>query len=44
MYDFEKCIGLRMEEGFSSTAAPTAAAFSWDDVTDYLEHQPEISR
>jgi len=35
---------LRMEEGFSSATAPTGAAFSWDDVSEYLERQPEISR
>ena len=44
MFNFEKSIALRAEEGFASTAAPTGATFSWEDVDDYLEHQPEITR
>ncbi|TSA37385.1 MAG: type IV pili twitching motility protein PilT [Verrucomicrobiaceae bacterium] len=44
MYNFEKSISLRMEEGFMSGIAPTETAFSWDEVSEYLERQPEISR
>jgi twitching motility protein PilT len=44
MFNFEKSVALRMEEGFASSGAPKADAFSWDDVEEYLERQPEVSR
>jgi twitching motility protein PilT len=44
MFNFEKSISLRREEGFQSSSAPLAASFSWSDVEDYIEQQPEISR
>lgn len=44
MFNFEKSISLRRDEGFQSSTAPLAAAFSWSDVEDYIDHQPEIFR
>jgi len=44
MFNFEKSISLRGDEGFQSSAGPRAANFSWDEVEDYLDRQPEITR
>ncbi len=44
MFNFEKSISLRNEEGFQSSTPPLAASFSWGDVDDYIDRQPEISR
>lgn len=44
MFNFEKSISMRRDEGFQSSSAPLAASFSWSDVEDYIEQQPEISR
>ena len=44
MFNFEKSISLRGEEGFRSSAAPAVESFSWGDVDDYIDRQPEISR
>lgn len=44
MYNFEKSVALRLDEGFSAGLAPEAAPFTWDEVQDYLDHQPEVTR
>ena len=44
MYNFEKSVSLRYDEGFSAGLAPEATPFSWDEVQEYLERQPEVSR
>ena len=44
MYNFEKSVSLRSDEGFSAGLAPEATPFSWDEVQEYLERQPEVSR
>ena len=44
MYNFEKSVSLRFDEGFSAGLAPEATPFSWDEVQEYLERQPEVSR
>jgi len=44
MYNFEKSIELRKDEGFTSTTRARGTGFAWEDVTDYLENQPEIAR
>jgi len=44
MFNFEKSISLREAEGFHSSAGPRASNFSWEEVDDYLDAQPEIAR
>jgi len=44
MFNFAKSLSLRVEEGFQSSAPPLADSFSWGDVEDYIERQPEIVR
>jgi len=44
MYNFEKSVSLRFDEGFSAGLTPEATPFSWDEVQEYLERQPEIAR
>jgi len=44
MYNFEKSISLRFDEGLSAGLAPEVAVFSWDETQEYLERQTEISR
>jgi len=44
MYNFEKSIALRADEGFRSSSGPSATGFSWEEVAEYLEVQPEVTR
>lgn len=44
MYNFEKSIALRADDGFRSSSGPRATGFSWEEVTEYLEVQPEVTR
>jgi twitching motility protein PilT len=44
MYNFEKSISIRFDEGYSAGLPPEAAPFSWDEAQEYLERQTEISR
>ena len=44
MFNFEKSISMRSEDGFQSSTPPLASAFSWGDVEDYIDRQPEIDR
>ncbi len=44
MFNFETSLELRGKEGYRSSTAPGPSTFSWDEVGDYLQSQPEISR
>jgi twitching motility protein PilT len=44
MFNFEKSIEMRSEEGFTSAMGARSTGFAWDDVAVYLENQPEIER
>jgi len=44
MYNFEKSVQLREEDGFRSSAGPRTTGFSWEEVSDYLEVQQEVTR
>lgn len=44
MYNFEKSVSLRFDEGFSAGVPIESAPFSWEDTRDYLDMQPQISR
>lgn len=43
MYNFDKSIQLREMDGYNSTVPARGAEFSWEQVEDYLETQPEIA-
>jgi len=44
MFNFDKSISLRADDGFHSSTGPRPSTFSWDEVGDYLDSQPEITR
>jgi twitching motility protein PilT len=44
MFNFEKSISLREEEGYKSAIGVKTTGFGWDDVAVYLENQTEIVR
>jgi len=44
MFNFEKSIALRAEEGYIARQNSLMSTFSWDDVGDYLERQIAITR
>lgn len=44
MYNFQKSVELRAEEGYHSGIGVSSTGFSWDAVEDYLANQNEISR
>jgi len=44
MFNFERSVELRAEEGFHSSTGPKTTGFGWDEVQSYLENQPEVAR
>lgn len=44
MFNFEKSIELRSEEGYTSSAGVRSTGLGWDEVATYLENQPEVGR
>jgi len=44
MYNFQKSVELRAEEGFKAGVGVATTGFGWAEVDDYLSNQPEISR
>lgn len=44
MFNFEKSMELRVDQGFRSSSGPRTTGYSWDEVSDYLENQTMVSR
>ena len=44
MFNFEKSVELRADEGYKSSLGVKTTGFGWDEVATYLENQPEIAR
>lgn len=44
MYNFEKSVELRQNEGFSSTVGVQTTGNSWEEIEDYLHTQLEITQ
>jgi len=44
MYNFDKSIQLRADDGFQSNTGSAPSTFSWEEVNYYLENQVEITR
>jgi twitching motility protein PilT len=44
MFNFEKSLQIREEEGYVSAIKVVSSGFGEEEVRDYLEHQPEVAR
>lgn len=44
MYNFYKSIELREAEGFKASSGAHLVGNSWEEIEDYLDRQPEITR
>jgi len=44
MFNFQKSVELREEEGFHSSTGVKTSGYAWDEVATYLENQTEIAR
>lgn len=43
MYNFQKSMELRSNEGFRSAVGVALTGNSWEEIEDYLERQPEVT-
>ena len=44
MFNFERSLQMREEEGFVSSSKVVSSGFGEEEVRDYLENQPEVAR
>jgi twitching motility protein PilT len=44
MFNFEKSLQIREEEGYVSSVKVVSSGFGEEEVREYLEHQPEVTR
>lgn len=44
MYNFQKSLELRQEQGYRSRTSVVTSSSSWEEVEDYLQSQPELTR
>jgi len=44
MFNFQKSVEIREEEGFHSSTGVKTSGYAWDEVATYLENQTEIAR
>lgn len=44
MFNFQKSLELRNDEGYHTTTAVLSSGFGWAEVDDYLSNQQEITR
>lgn len=44
MYNFERSLQMREDEGFVSALKVTGSGYAEEDVSSYLENQPELTR
>ncbi len=44
MNDFPRSLAMRREEGFVGGSVPLMTASSWEEIHDYLESQPQLTR
>lgn len=44
MFNFEKSVELRSDEGFRSNTSVTTSGFGWSEADDYLSEQVEVTR
>jgi len=44
MFNFERSLQMRQEEGYVSSVNVVSSGFGEEEVREYLEHQPEVTR